>query len=297
MRLQYSVNLDRSLHNVGRVLRPVVILLGILLVILGLAIIYLDRPIEPGGQSVIDVSYHCPKHGHLVILEVPTIKVHADNSGGFSGEFLAGFASRGSRVDCRFHLMLPQGSSYQRDPTQRNVNGDVAVGMAPPYSSDPKKQRAGYIDYTFTSPEQSVWPDGLGRQTFGLVISTGLNGTSLPTVTPPGDSARSLELQASCPDKHDQVANTYPSSSSLLSADTAVWPVESTVNGSAFTAICENSDKRFWVDNTTDAIVLGLGLLLSVMVERRQREEPRPLQHTSGTNADKSPHIDGEGAD
>jgi hypothetical protein len=262
----------RSRHPVifRLILRPIAIFIGLFGVAFGLVVIYLaDRPSPLGDAPSIDVSYSCPKHESLMVLQIPTIEITAENDNTFSGTFLAGLASQGSAPECTVQLTLPNGSHYSLGPVPPGNTSGVAVGVIPSYSSEINQKED--FDYTFYSSQRSTWPDGLARREFDLNISTGEHGESLPTVTPAGAPARSLELRATCPGNFQEATNAYPGSAEFLGADQVSWPVESGYP-SAFTVICENSNNRFWVDHATDAVVLGIGLLLSVMVERRNQE-------------------------
>lgn len=275
-----------------RYLRPAAIWIGIISVVFGLTIIYQDRPSPVGSEPSIDASYHCSKPEDLEILEVPTIKVAPDEGGGFSGEFVAKMASQGKH-GCSFQLTLPRGSRYEYaiGPTPQHVRGNVAGGIIPPYPTDPNKESSENFkfDYAFDSPQLSTWPDGLARQIFNLAITIGGKGRPLPVVSPAGAPARSLELRTSCPDNYGRAVNVFPSygeflSTDAVSADEVSWPVEPGSFGPSFAVICENSDHRFWVDHATDVIVLGFGVLLSVMVERRTREGPEIVEDSGGTS-------------
>jgi hypothetical protein len=284
MRFSHKQDLNRLARGLRRVYRPIALAVGIFAIIFGLVIILLDQPGEPSAAlPQIDVSYSCPEGASLNILAIPLIKVTGNDDGSFSGDFVAGFNSQGSGALCDVLVTLPSSSNYEKDPTKPVVQGSVIADEAPLYSTDPNAQRAGYIDYSFTSSDQSSWPDGLGVRTFDLLISTGMHGKPLPLVTSPGEPSRSLDLSESCPSGYPQVSNTYPSSSTLLSRDTASWSVEQTDNGSSYTAVCQNAEKRFWVDHASDAMVLGLGLLLTVMVEKRKKEES-PVPQRGPTN-------------
>ena len=223
---------------------------------------------------------------------MPTIEVAPDEDGGFSGSLVAQMASRGKH-GCSFKLTLPKGSRYEYaiGPTPQHIRGNVAGGVIPPYPTDPNKgsPKDFQFDYSFDSPQLSTWSDGLARRIFALTITIGGKGKPLPVVSPAGVPARSLELRASCPDNYGRAVNVFPSSGEFVStdavsADEVSWPVEPGSFGPSFAVICENSDHRFWVDHATDAIVLGFGVLLSVMVERRTREGPGPAEGNGDTS-------------
>jgi hypothetical protein len=267
--------------------RLIAIFIGLFGVAFGLVVIYLaDRSSPLGNAPSIDISYACPKDESLIVLQVPTIEITIGDDNTFSGEFVAKLASQGKAQECSVRLTAPNGSYYQQGPESPGyVSGSAAVGFIPFYSSDNNGQYD--IDYFFGSSQRSVWPDGLARREFDVVISTGGHGESLPAVTPAGAPTRSLELRATCPGDFQEATNAYPGSVEFLGADQVSWPVEPGYP-SAFTAICVNSNNRFWVDHASDAVVLGIGLLLSVMVERGDQEKSERAESGSSRTQQES---------
>jgi hypothetical protein len=167
-----------------------------------------------------------------------------------------------------------------------------AVGTAPKYSR--YWQDRPIMHYHFRAWE-STYRAGWGRLGFGFEVGTFPLGNfpekpeelPFPAQVPKGEQQRSFDLRVTCPNDK-RMMQEYPSRAALQDAQTAIWQITSdSLTDDNYSGSCENAEARFWVDHATDGLVLGLGVLLSVLVAFKSKPdsagipEPSPLPTAS----------------
>jgi hypothetical protein len=280
----------KAFYFLRTVLRMLGLTIALVLVVGSAIVIVADRPGSARQLDVIAPYYSCPPRTTLAMVRVPDIQLILQPGGGYDENVSADIAWVGNGL-CHVSLNLP--SKFIPDNNYGNPEGAINTTIktirpqgfvasvkvvevtAPRYSKALEEvPPSHYLDYTFSS-EGDTYRTGWGEEGFTVVTAT-LPGTSpLPVTGAPalpafpylGETKSSFDLTLDCPFR-DNIANEYPNNAMVTSYDEAVWQVQQTGLGEFFTGSCQNPNIRFWVGHATDALVLGLGTLLGVIITR-----------------------------
>ena len=271
------------LTRASKHVRTVAVLVALAMAAAGLGVILTDRPGPPvGSGNLAQLDFRCTPGARMGSIEY-VFSVEIDN-GSYSVDsrtyIKSGPTGHGS---CLLAMPVPADAAdvsftpeFHRERNVGTISpGDdavVAVVRAGVKTEPGPPMEASYtaggirrlgwgkVEYSLdpSSPtvESDVWP-------------TELNGVASPLMM----QQAPVTLLVQCPDD-EEIAESYPSGGDIYSPGAVEWAALRPEDGQA-SATCESAGTRFWVEHSTDLVVLGLGAVLGLLVaiDPRRREE------------------------